>query len=150
LGAQCQPKQGLIEAPAGPFHAGAFLLSTRLTNGSVGFLITRMSLAFSFRLTPAQTTLLLKCAFGHYGRTENEPSSPLLPLFDSTHFVSIARNLEAKGLITHSNNREPSYLPTSMGIAMAEQIARDAAEIVKLKETSPGIPNPASKVVKVK
>ena len=99
-----------------------------------------MSLAFSFRLTPAQTTFLLKCAFGHYGRTEGELSSPLLPLFDSSHFVSIARNLESKGLITHSNNREPSYLPTPMGIAMAEQIARDAAEIVKLKETSPGVP----------
>ena len=109
-----------------------------------------MSLAFSFRLTPAQTKFLLVVAFGHYGRSEGYPDgweAPLLPLFDSPHFVSIARNLEGKGLISHSNDRAPSYMPTQMGIAMAEQIARDAAEIVALKETSPGLPKVITKKV---
>ncbi len=100
-----------------------------------------MSLSFSFRLTPAQTMMLLKCAFGHYGRSEDSPHSPLLPLFDSNVFVTIARNLESKGLLTHNALREPSYLPTALGIALAENIVRDAAEIVRLKETSPGMPS---------
>ena len=97
-----------------------------------------MSLSFSFHLTPAQTKMLLACAFGHYGRAE--ANSPLLPLFDSSFFVAIARNLESKGLITHDGMREPSYMPTEIGVAMANQIARDAEEIVRLKQTSPGIP----------
>ena len=97
-----------------------------------------MSLSFSFQLTPSQTQLLLRCAFGHYRNLEN--SDRTLPDWDSSHFVPVAKKLCEKGLITHSNDRVPSYLPTEMGIAMANQIARDAAEIVRLADTRKPVP----------
>ncbi len=97
-----------------------------------------MSLAFTFQLSPAQTTFLLKCAFGHYVRSEDSPQSPLLPDFESPFFVSISRKLMQKGLITHDATREPAHVATEMGVAMAKQIVRDAREIVRLDDESPG------------
>jgi hypothetical protein len=98
-----------------------------------------MSLAFQFKLTPAQSHLLLVCAFGHYSRTEGEPS-PLLPDHKSPFFVTTAGTLISKGLLSHDTRREPTYSPTPAGIAVANLIVGEARKIVELAETAKPLP----------
>jgi hypothetical protein len=102
-----------------------------------------MSLAFSFQLTPAQTQLLLTCAFGHYDGG-SEISGPL-PSFESSRFVTAGRRLIDKGLLSHSNERTPTWLPTETGIHMARLIVADAKKLVALEETAKPVPKPVKK-----
>lgn len=97
-----------------------------------------MSLAFSFQLTPNQAKFLLTCAFGHY----RKDPSVMLPDFDSSHFVNIARKLQDKGLISHDPLRTPSYMVTDAGTQIATIIVRDAQQIVDTAKSAKPLPKP--------
>ena len=80
-------------------------------------------LAFKFQLTPAQVEFLLTCYAGRYKGT------PLLPDFDSSWFVPIARKLISSGLLSHDVGRCPTYQITDKGISIARMIVDDAKKI---------------------
>jgi hypothetical protein len=94
-------------------------------------------LAFRFQLTPAQVDFLLVVYSGKYRRMDRSVS--LLPEYPHSHFVSIAIKLGEKGLLTHDNSRNPTYLITPQGKAVAEMIIADAKRIAatRFREVTP-------------
>lgn len=92
-----------------------------------------MSLSFTFKLTPAQTRFLVllayevrqgDCALVDWPRVNGVPD----------HYVSIAKNLESKGLAHHDINRDPSLVATDEGRALAAMIVRDAQKIAAVAD----------------
>lgn len=93
-------------------------------------------LSFRFQLTPAQTKVLLCLYCGDYDRSE--PNGPVLPNIDiGGHFVSTISRLIDKGLASHSNEREPTFLITKQGESIAELIIAEAEKIILSKERKP-------------
>jgi len=80
-------------------------------------------LGVAFSLTSAQVRLLIATAFDR----RNDIGLP-----DGEHrdYVGTAKCLERRGLITHSNDREPTYVATPLGIALANAIADECREVV--------------------
>lgn len=100
-----------------------------------------MSLAFSFQLTPRQTELLLTCAFGHYRNINlSDRDSSLLPIHEMSSFVTVGQKLIQKGLLSHDNNRNPTWMATERGITVANMIVDDAAKMVAIRDTAKKIP----------
>lgn len=91
-------------------------------------------LSFQFKLTAAQTHMLLLIAFKRYDPSPEGLELPQWPrkMGVPDHFVPIVHNLQAKGLVTHSNDRYPVYQATPEGEALAKLILKDAVDIVKL------------------
>lgn len=112
-----------------------------------------MSLAFSFQLTPRQTEMLLVCAYGHYKAMDSncigQPPQHVLPDFDCPCFVTVGKKLIEKGLLTHSNDRIPTWQSTDIGKQMAAMIVGDARKIVAYADTAKPLPKTtARKAVK--
>ena len=84
-------------------------------------------LAYKFQLTPAQVDMLLCFYFGDY-RTIDKSDSLMLD-FNNSHFVPIGAKLMEKGLVTHDNTRNPTWLITSQGKSIAELIVAEAKKI---------------------
>lgn len=99
-----------------------------------------MSLAFNFKLTTAQTKLLVTIANYHFASVDGPRSDAkyAVPVWKSPveggldHFVGIAKRLQAKGLISHDPRRSPTYQPTPEGLAVAALVVREAKELVAL------------------
>lgn len=97
-------------------------------------------LAFKFQLTEAQVRLLLVMYFGEYediGNPNGIGRNPtLLPRYRSNNnsigdMITPGKALIHKGLISHCNNRNPTWLITESGEAVARMIVKEATEIVK-------------------
>ena len=103
-------------------------------------------LGFRFQLTPAQVDFLLVLYSGKYERMDRSVS--LLPDYPHSHFVPIAIKLREKGLLTHDRNRNPTYLITPQGKAVAEMIIRDAKRIAAIHycEVTPAKPHNEAKI----
>lgn len=99
-----------------------------------------MSLSFHCSLTPAQSKLLLACAFGHYSRQDNTRAAPLMPDYQSPFFFATANCLKRKKLLTHDPARQPSFMATPAGVSVAHLIAAEAREVVELAETARPLP----------
>lgn len=84
-------------------------------------------LAFKFDMTPAQVDFLLIVFSGRYKQLDKSPH--FLPDCNSPHFVGIAGKLINRGLLTHDNSRNPTYLITDNGRAVAQMIVDDARRI---------------------
>ncbi len=95
-----------------------------------------MSLAFSFQLTPRQTQVLLCCAFGHYKKISEHNESLLPDYGDVNNFVAVGSKLIQKGLLSHDNSRNPTWMPTERGITVANMIVDDAAKLVATRDTA--------------
>ena len=98
-----------------------------------------MSLGLSFNLTPAQTkALMIVASYRYRGKGwGTSDSDVLLPAFESSHFVTVMQTLGRKGLVTHDSRREPTYLPTPEGEAIASIIARTAQELLDIHSDIP-------------
>lgn len=107
-----------------------------------------MSLSFSFQLTPLQTKMLLICAYGHYTEigvvTHGKPPD-YLPDFQCGHFVTVGKKLQEKGLLSWDGKRNPTWLPTDAGMAMAAMIVADARKIIEYADTAKPIPGAKAK-----
>ena len=85
-------------------------------------------LSFRFELTPRQCEMLLAFYAGHYRRIDK--CGPLCLEFDSSYFVPVGKKLIDKGLVTHDNSREPTWMITDRGVSIAETILDDARRMV--------------------
>lgn len=97
-----------------------------------------MALGFSFQLTPKQTELLLTCVFGRYrncGEASSREGVFFLPDF-SGDIVSTGKRLIDKGLMDHDNFRNPTWMATDAGRAMAKIIVGDARKIVAFEDAA--------------
>jgi hypothetical protein len=98
-------------------------------------------LALNFNLTPAQVEMLLICAYGHYHQIDPlRGDSTIIPSFDSPNFVGVGTKLIAKGLMTHDNSRNPTWLVTDRGRAVADLIVDKAQAMVALRKKAKKIP----------
>ena len=88
-------------------------------------------LSLKFQLTPAQTQMLLVIAYGHYFDLDG----CLLPDYESSYFVATGRRLLEKGLVSHDMKRNPTWMVTERGVAIADMITDHARAIVELKES---------------
>jgi len=99
-------------------------------------------LALRFQLTPAQTGLLIDFAAGNYCREER---GPILypPQIESPFFIATVNALVKKGLVDHDNARNPTFLITDQGRAMAQLIYAAAKDIcARIESPQPVKPAP--------
>lgn len=89
-------------------------------------------LALNLKLTPAQVRLLLAFAYGGYEDVDGLKLPKAFALASrNKHWLTTAQALIRNGLISHDNDRNPSWRITDEGIAVAKMIVAQCREIVE-------------------
>lgn len=93
-------------------------------------------LAINFKLTPAQTKLLLQLAF--YDYTQLAEDLLVIPRRDGVPdmFIVTVKCLQSRGLVEHVENDWPHHRITESGMALANMIVRECRDVVKLADST--------------